>query len=125
MARQFSETLYPRTEFDEQVAVIAYIKLLYPKTLMTIAPAGIKMNIRTGLRFRKMGYSVGTPDILIFEPRGKYHGLLIEMKKIGGKVSKAQKRWIAEANKRLYKVVVCYGAVQAYEIINKYFDEKS
>src|SRR4030042_4002082 len=87
-----------RTEYDEHCAVIEYLRVRYPYIRLTIAPNGLKLPSPQAMKFKRMGYTAGTPDLLIFEPRGNYNGLLIEMKREhGGQVSPAQREWIGRA----------------------------
>ncbi len=68
----------------------------------------------------KMGYSNGTPDMVIFEPRGPYFGLLIEMKTERGKASNAQKGWAFALMQRGYYCAICFSAEEAITIIDDY-----
>ena len=109
-------------EFHEQCAVVDWLLRQYPDTLMTIAPNGIQLTMLQGVRFKRMGYLAGTADILIFEPRGRYHGLFIEMKRPkGGVVSDKQKEFLQRANERGYYAVVCCGFEEAKKVIDDYF----
>jgi hypothetical protein len=110
-------------EYHEHCAVVEYLLRQYPDTLLTIAPNGIKLTMMQAVRFKRMGYSAGTPDILIFEPKGKWHGLLIEMKREkGGQVSEHQKEWLQKANDRRYYAVVCKGFTEAKNMIDDYMN---
>lgn len=109
-------------EYHEHCVVVDYILRQYPDTLMTIAPNGIKLTMMQGVRFKRMGYRAGTPDILIFEPKGKWHGLFLEMKREkGGVVSEHQKEFLKRANERGYYAVVCRGFDEAKKVIDEYF----
>ena len=55
----------------------------------------------------KAGVKAGVPDNICIEPRGKYKGLVIEMKKRGGRLSKSQKKWLTYFAKRGWAVFVC------------------
>ena len=111
-----------RNEYHEHIAVIEYLRVILPDILLTIAPNGIKLTMRQGKMFKAMGYVPGTFDILIFEPRGEYHGLHIEMKReTGGVVSPAQKLWRARAIARGYKAEACEGFYDAKIVIDNYF----
>jgi len=58
-------------------------------------------------------------DLFIYEPRGKYHGLAIELKVGYNKPTKEQLEWIEQLNKRKYKAVVCRGIDEAlFELQN-------
>ena len=55
---------------------------------------GARTSISEAKRMKASGYKRGFPDVFIYEPRGGFHGLSIEMKKEkGGVVSKHQKQW--------------------------------
>jgi len=112
-------------EYHEHCAVVDWLLRQYPDTLMTIAPNGIKLTMMQAVRFKMMGYKAGTPDILIFEPRGKYHGLFVEMKREKkGVVSDKQKEFLQRANDRRYYSVVCNGFESAKNVIDSYFKLK-
>ena len=76
-------------------------------------------------RFKAEGVKAGVPDLFLPVARGQYHGLFIEMKREkGGKVSDAQKAWIAALIDQGYLAVVCYGWKDAAELIEDYLDER-
>jgi len=75
-----------------------------------------------GKKLKEMGLSPGFPDISILEPRGKYHGLYIEMKRKGNKATNDQISWIMELRKRNYVAMVCYSADAAIKLIDKYMN---
>lgn len=78
---------------------------------------------------KRMGYSRGTPDIFIEEPRNGYHGLRIEMKtrktawSEKGSISTEQKGWIDKLNQRGYFAVFCFGRDEAIKVIDEYLME--
>lgn len=112
-------------EENEQAAVVAFLREKYPDALFTIAPNGFKLPIGVAIKMSRMGYKKGTPDILVFEPRGQYKGLFIEMKATrGGEVSEAQAAFIAALRVRGYKAEVCAGAGVARRIITEYMEAK-
>ena len=59
------------------------------------------------IKAKKSGYKRGFPDLFLYEPRGSYHGLAIELKVGYNKPTKEQLKWIEDLNKRNYKAVVC------------------
>ena len=72
------------------------------------------------------GLKKGVPDNFIAEPRGKYNGLFIELKRAKKSLSKKseeQKRWIKALNEKGYKAVFCYGAEEAKREVLKYLDK--
>ncbi|MEM1973305.1 MAG: VRR-NUC domain-containing protein [Thermoplasmata archaeon] len=91
-----------------------------PNILWSSSIAGVNLPIITATRLKRMGYKRGLPDIMIFEPRQGYHGLFIEMKREGGRLTKEQKWFLDELNRRGYKAVVCYSFKQAIDIVENY-----
>jgi hypothetical protein len=61
------------------------------------------------------------PDIVLAVPRGKYHGLFIEMKKrIGGRVAPEQSAWLKRLMAQGYACRVSLGWGDARETIMAY-----
>tara|TARA_R100001594_G_scaffold7766_2_gene20735 strand:- start:263 stop:535 length:273 start_codon:yes stop_codon:yes gene_type:complete len=75
------------------------------------------------IKAKKSGYKKGFPDLFLYEPRGEYHGLAIELKTGYNKASKPQLHWQRELNKRGYKAEICTGIDEALEVINTYLNE--
>jgi hypothetical protein len=103
-----------------QIAFANYLRLKYPDLLWTISPAGMLTRPAIGILAVRMGYKKGTPDILIFEPRGIFHGLLIELKAAEGKVSDDQTIFIAKAHLLRYATAVCWSYEEAIETVDNY-----
>ena len=61
------------------------------------------------IRNRQMGVKSGVPDLMLPIPSGEYHGLFVEMKAAGGKVSTHQQKWLDALNAFGYLAVVAYG----------------
>ena len=82
-----------------------------------------KRTVSNGAALKRQGLKKGVPDICLPVPRGKYHGMYIEMKRIGGKPTAEQKAYINELAKQGY---ACYvadkGWKDASEIITKYLN---
>jgi len=68
--------------------------------------ANIKLNIQAATRMKQQGYQKGTPDILILEPRGIFHGLAVELKIYDNSPTFEQAMFLCELGKRCYKVLV-------------------
>ena len=107
-----------------QVALVEWLRFQWPDVLFTIAPNGMKLSIGVAVKIKRMGYNKGTPDIEIFEPRGKYHGLFIELKTPDGVVSPDQRRWETALVWRGYMVAVCRSINDAQETIETYLNIK-
>jgi len=103
-----------------QTTFIHWLRCNHPDLLFTIAPSGMKLPIGVAVRMKKMGYSAGTPDVMIFRPSGDYHGLFIELKTERGKLSPEQKEWSSRLNAMNYKSVVCRSVADAIMEVLKY-----
>lgn len=95
---------------------------VYPELrLMFHVPNGGSRSKAEAGRFKMEGVKAGVPDIFLPVPRGKYHGLFIEMKRLrGGKVSKEQGEWIESLHRQGYAAEVCHGWQEAAELICGY-----
>ena len=111
-------------EQSEQIAFNSWMCLANPKVLWTATCGGLRTTWKQAVNMKRMGYKKGICDVLIFEPRGKYHGLCIEMKKSmeqgKGIVSQEQLQWLHELGERGYKAVVCYGCEEAIKVVSDY-----
>jgi len=112
-------------ESSIQMQVAEWLHYQYPDMLWTASTEGIKLPKMIALMFKLMGYCPGTPDIEIFEPKGIYHGLHLEMKSKDGTQSKEQIKWQAKAEERGYKYAVAWNLDQAIQIINEYMRRKN
>lgn len=74
------------------------------------------------VRNHQMGCKKGVPDLMLPIPMHGYHGLFIEMKKPGGRMDPAQKKWNAALNKLGYLAVCCYGWEEARDAIQRYME---
>ena len=79
--------------------------------------------------FKLLGTAKGASDMIFFEPRGIYHGLMIELKVIyaGGKKnypSKAQKQFIEDCKLRGYYAAIAWTFEEAKGIISQYIGQK-
>lgn len=111
-------------ESDEQIFLFQWSKLMqgqYPEfSLLHAIGNGGKRNVIEAARMKREGVKAGVSDIMLPVARSGYHGLYIELKIKGGKPSDNQKWWIAEVSKQGYLAVVCFGWVEASEVIKKY-----
>lgn len=125
MLRRFRKSPFTKAgllkEEHEQTAVIDWLRLTYPAALFTIAPNGIKLHPSVANKLSLIGYRAGTPDIMIFEPKGQYHGLFVEMKiSKGGVVSPSQAAFREALLARGYQSVICAGSAAAKIAISEY-----
>ena len=108
-------------EAGVQKAVIDYLKYTYPQALYCASAGGVRTSMKQAIKMKATGYVKGVPDLQIFEPMNNYHGLLIEIKDIKGVVSKEQKEWIKELNKRGYFATYSRGFEATIKVIDDYF----
>lgn len=84
-------------------------------------PNGGYRRFEEAMQLKAMGTMAGAPDTAILEPRGKYHGLYIEMKRLdGGRLSSAQTWWLAKLNEKGYLAQVAHGFEEAKEMVKRY-----
>ena len=82
---------------------------------------GVRLTIGQATKAKRSGNKKGVPDIWLPVKRGKFSGLVIELKReIGGVVLKEQKEWLAFLNKQGYNAVVCRGFMAAITEIQNY-----
>mgnify|MGYP001572150161 CR=1 FL=1 len=112
------------TEHSEQVALFRWAELnvrKYPElSLMFAIPNGGHRHIAVARRLKAEGVRAGVPDIQLPVPRGDWVGLWIEMKSKRGKCSPTQLGWHTSLVAAGHRVEVCYGCVDARNVILKY-----
>lgn len=113
-------------EHAEQVSLMQWWSLQcrrfgIPEQLLFAIPNGGQRNIITAKRMKDEGVRAGIPDLFLAVPRGKFHGLFVEMKKTrGGVVSDAQKACMQMLSDNGYCVTICHGFADAQEAIKGY-----
>jgi hypothetical protein len=109
------------TEQKVQETVIKWLLLQYPHALYCASAGGMRTSQGTAIKMKRAGYVKGFPDLFIYEPRGKYHGLAIELKREkGGQVSPEQNEWRNALESRGYCAYICRGFEEAREKIEWY-----
>lgn len=74
----------------------------------------------TGKKLKALGVKPGVPDIQLPVGKRGYHGLYIELKSIGGRISVNQAKWLNALKKHGYFAVVAYGFMDAKKYIEWY-----
>lgn len=72
------------------------------------------------VNLKREGVKSGVPDLCLPVARGACHGLYIEMKRQGGRVSDNQTEWIKNLREQGYRVAIAYTCEQAIDTIIKY-----
>lgn len=112
-------------ESNHQIALFQWAKLMqtqYPELkLLHAIPNGGKRNVIEATRMKREGVLSGVSDIMLPVARNGFHGLYVELKAVkGGKLSDNQIWWIVQTTKQGYYSTICYGWVEAKEVIEKY-----
>lgn len=112
------------TEAQHQSAVMQWAQLnlaKYPElALLYHVPNGGKRDPIEAKHLKEQGVKSGVPDLCLPVPRGKYHGLYIEMKTENGNTSYEQDWWIEKLTEQGYFVEVCHGWESAVRVIEWY-----
>lgn len=115
---------YFGTEEQEQTTVVSWCRASegrFPElALLYHVPNGGKRGKAEAARFRAAGVKAGVPDLCLPVAAGGYHGLYVEMKTAGGRVSPAQKWYMERLMEQGYFCRVCYGADAAIALIKAY-----
>ena len=114
------------TEAQEQRTLFQWAALAsqkYPELKwMFHIPNGGSRDVIEAKHLKDQGVKSGVPDIFLPAPRGKYHGMFIEMKAGRGTTSENQKLWIEQMNASGYLAVACHGFDEARKQIEEYLE---
>ncbi len=115
------------TEAEEQKALFnwaAHMMGTWPELeLMYHTPNEGKRSPKQGYVMKQEGLKKGVPDICLPVPRGKYHGLYIELKRLnGGRKTHEQKYYINALRQLGYAAEFRNGWQAAAELIVKYLE---
>lgn len=124
MKKELQSAMPRISEESHQVTVFEWAKYMegqYPelKRMHHIPNGGYRSKAEAG-RFKAMGVKPGVPDICLPAPRRGFHGLYIEMKAEGGRVSEKQAEWLTDLSAEGYACCVCYNADEAIKRIMWY-----
>ena len=111
-------------ESDEQKALFEWAALTQGKhselALMHHIPSGGSRHPAEAANLKAQGVKAGVPEICLPVPRGRFHGLYIEMKYGKNRLTGSQKEWLAALNNQGYAVHVCYTMESARVAIVNY-----
>lgn len=124
-------------EFDLQKRVCSYLRVAHPDVLfMSDTIASLKLTKQQAVRnsqIQKPGFK--TPDVIVFEPRGKFTGLFMELKvvtpfKLNGELKadkhlQEQAKSINKLIKRGYHASFQWNFNAIVKLINWYLTLKS
>ena len=92
-------------ETDIQKAVKKYLDKV--GVLYNASCAGMKTTMKSAMVHKAMGSQKGFPDIFIYEPRGKWCGMALEIKAANGNPTTEQILWRDNLIKRGYFAEIC------------------
>lgn len=121
-----NKSMYP-TEEQEQITLFNWAAMQsrkYPelKNMFHIPNEG-KRSVVAGAHMKAAGMRKGVSDIFLPAPRGKCHGLFIEMKRLykaGSRPTKDQLEFISDMRAAGYAACVAYGWKMAADAIIEY-----
>ncbi len=115
------------TEAQEQKLLFQwaqYSRQMFPELeLLFHVPNGGKREKREATSLKKEGVKAGVPDLVLPVARGEYFGLYIELKVGRNKPKEHQLKWIEQLKEQGYFVEVCYGWLEASEVIKNYLEK--
>ena len=117
MTKKNSQSLKEYEE-DDTIAVADFLRLR--GVAFCHIPNEGKRSPRVGALLKKQGLQKGFPDFMIYEPRGGFHGLALELKTPTGTVSKEQKYWLRTLAGKGYAVTAAFGVDEAMRKIDRY-----
>ena len=126
MQRRARKPRKPLSEKAEQVLVVEWFYMQYPKHKIYHITNEGKRSVQAGALWKRAGGLAGLPDLHVPIPRGHYPSMYVELKRIDrinepfGGLSEAQLRIIAYLREQGHCVAVCHGAEQAIVAINTY-----
>ena len=124
----------PIREYVLHREVAWYIKTNYPDVIFLTDLSGIFVSKAVAGKIRDLKCDRGIPDIIILEPRGDWHGLLLELKTVKNTPYKKdgtlkKDEHLFEQNAMIwrlgtlgYKALFCVGLKETCEVIDTYMN---
>ena len=102
-----------------------YSRQMFPDLeLLFHVPNGGKRDKREAISLKREGVKAGVPDLVLPVARGDYFGLYIELKVGKNKPKEHQLKWIDQLKEQGYFAAVCYGWIEASEVIKNYLEKQ-
>jgi hypothetical protein len=125
-ARRIIGTAVHKSEAEEQCELIAWANQcaavgIHPELKWLHAiPNGGRRDKAEAAHLKRQGVKPGVPDLCLPVPRGRYHGLYIEMKVGKNKPTENQVEWLSALDGMGYAVAVCYSVSEGRDTIEEY-----
>ena len=111
-------------ERDEQTALFAWAHCMEGREdalrLLHHIPNGGSRNAAEAVSLKRQGVKAGVPDLFLPVARGGFHGLYIEMKRKGGRLSAEQTSWLRALRAQGFAAAVCYSFEEARDTLMHY-----
>ena len=122
-----------KKEESIQLAVSKYLKLQYPNVIFTAESSGVRLTLGQAVKAKKQrSPEKGLPDLMIFEAKGNFKGLFIELKAKSpylksGELSsqehiQQQNKVLERLTEKGYYATFATGFNEAKNIIDKYLN---
>lgn len=109
---------YVGSEDDFQESVARYLNLLNLRWCHV--PNGGLRGYKTAAKLKRQGTKPGVPDVVIFEPRGRFHGLMIELKVSDNKPTTNQVDWLNGLSAKGYAVFWTNSFDEVKHVVEQY-----
>jgi hypothetical protein len=117
------------SEHQEQVTLFRWVEIQQAAVpelaLLHAIPNGGHRSKVAGAKMKAEGVKPGVPDICLPVPKGKWHGLYIEMKTCTGTTSEEQRWWLAQLQRQGYRVAICRSWKAARDFIMDYLKQEA
>ena len=120
-------------EYKLHKAICDYIRLQYPKAIFNSDLSGQNASIAARGMAKMLRSSRSIPDLIIYEGKGSYHGLFLEIKtscpyRLDGKLKsgdhlREQEDMLNKLRDRDYRAHFVWELDQAIDIINEYMKQ--
>lgn len=112
------------TEHVEQSLLVQRLALLTSKhpdlELLYAVPNGGYRNPKTAALLKAEGVRRAVPDLVLPAPRYPFHGLYVEMKRVGYKATDEQLQFMGRLARQGYAIAEAHGQDEGYRIIMAY-----
>lgn len=112
-----------RKEHLEVIDAVSHTRYHHPDLILFHVPNEGAIPPQYRDKLLQMGLLGGVSDLVLLEPRGKYHGAMIEMKranKSDSSVKPDQVNFLAWARRKGYFTAVTYGAEEYIKCLRYY-----
>jgi len=105
-----------------QIDFVNWVHVNHPVSWTKIhhSPNGGKRHPAEALKFKLMGVKAGFPDLALFERRGIFVGLAIELKSENGKLQKNQRERLEIMSNDGWACCVCFDLESAIQVFEDY-----